>query len=155
MRCTYRTAIKFKYCSMHMCVHRSMRDVISYLCVRSTNPSEIFNELKRSVCCYAYSWHSNNVGGESYSPEVSQTSIEESFARADGTGSRSSACFHVIVNLFRTRPRFRERASFSLLFRQIMHINSLFLVGHLCEFTQKCEAFSRHRPTCPRQMINR
>lgn len=84
--------------------------------------------------------------GESYSSKISQTSIEESFPRAPGTRSRSSACFHVVVGSFRSRPRFRERASFSPLFRQIMHINSLFLVVHLCELVQKREAFSR--PTC-------
>lgn len=84
--------------------------------------------------------------GESYSSKISQTSIEESFPRAPGTRSRSSSCFHVVVSSFRSRPRFRERASFSPLFRQIMHINSLFLVVHLCELVQK-RSQDPHAPT--------
>lgn len=133
--------------------------MILCLCVRSTNPSEIFGATNSSACVYSYdsySWHSNDAGGESYSPEISQTSIEESFPGAVGTESRSSACFHVVVNSFRSRPRFRERASFSPLFRQIMHINSQFLVVHLCEFAQKCETFSRptHMPPTNDKPLN-
>lgn len=86
-----------------------IRDVALCLCVYSVNPSEIFGATNL-VCVFTmpYGWHSNDVGGESYSPKVSQTSIEESFPRADGTGSRSFACFHVVVDSFRSRPRFRE-----------------------------------------------
>ena len=71
-------------------MEEDVRDVTLYLYVRSANPSKIFGAMNL-VCVFTmpYGWHSNDVGGESYSPEVSQTSIEESFPRADGTGSRS------------------------------------------------------------------
>jgi len=49
-----------------------VRDVTLCLCVRSANPNEIFGAMNL-VCVFTmpYGWHSNDVGEESYSPEVS------------------------------------------------------------------------------------
>jgi len=49
-----------------------VRDVTLCLCVRSANPNEIFGAMNL-VCVFTmpYGWHSNDVGEESYSSEVS------------------------------------------------------------------------------------
>jgi len=63
----------------------------------ATNPTRILSTLRG-----VRSWHSNDAHGESYSSEVSQTSIEAFSTSGSVRGDRFFACFHVVLGSFTT-----------------------------------------------------